>query len=300
MSFSGDVKSELCRFSADTQDCCKLAECYGALLLGKSFSPRMIKFSSEYEFAAEHICDLVNYCLKGDVCSVVKNKQKYQVEITDKSVIQKIYSLFGHSERQLNLRINRANLANADCCHGAFLRGAFLSCGTVTDPQRNYHLEFIIPFMKLSQDFCKLIDDSDLSVKQTVRKGSHVIYIKDSESIEDMLTFMGAQLSSLEIMNIKVEKDVRNRVNRKINFECANIERSVKAGMKQVEAIDLIIRKQGLDSLDPEYKELAQLRMENPDMSLKQLSESLSEPISRSGVKHRLDKLIEMAENLKK
>ena len=299
MSFSGDVKSELCRFSQDTEDCCKHAECYGALIMGKSFTPRLIKFSTEYENVANHVSELLNYCLKENISSVKKNKQKYQIEITDKKDIKKIYNLFGHTENQLNLRINRANMASTECCNGAFLRGAFLACGTVTDPQRNYHLEFIVPFMKLSQDFYKLIDDVNLRVKQTVRKGCHVVYIKDSEDIEDMLTYMGAQLSSLEIMNIKVEKDVRNRVNRKINFECANIERSVQAGLKQVEAIELIIERQGLDTLPEEYKELALLRLENPDMSLKQLSESLPEPISRSGVKHRLDKLIEIAEKLK-
>lgn len=300
MSFSGDVKNELCRFSQNTQDCCKLAECYGALLMGKTFSPKLIKFSSEYEGVADHVSALINHCLNENICRAVKYRQKYQITISNKEDIDKIYSLFGHSERQLNLRINRANLANTDCCYGAFLRGAFLACGTITDPMRNYHLEFIVPFLKLSQDFCKLIDDTDLCAKQTVRKGSHVIYIKDSENIEDMLTFMGAPLSSLEIMNIKVEKDVRNRVNRKINFECANIERSVKAGLKQVEAIELIIKKRGIDSLPEEYRELAQIRLENPDMSLQQLCDSLSEPISRSGVKHRLDKLMEIAEDLEK
>ncbi|MBQ7596131.1 MAG: hypothetical protein IJU45_05650, partial [Clostridia bacterium] len=115
MSFSGDVKNELCRYSADTDDCCKLAECYGALIMGKSFSPRLIKFSTEYDFVAEHVCDLINYCLKENICQAVKNKHKYQIEITNKAVIKKIYDLFGHSERQVNLRINRANLLKPDC-----------------------------------------------------------------------------------------------------------------------------------------------------------------------------------------
>ncbi len=299
MSFSAEVKKEICSVTETTEDCCKVAECYGALILGKSFSSRCIKFSTEYEYVADHVCNLLEECLGEKICEVKQNKSKYQFEITDSKDIKKVFYFFGHELNQLNLRINRANIIN-ECCFSAFLRGAFLACGTVTDPERNYHLEFIVPFMKLSQDLFKLISDTDIQVKTLVRKGSHVIYIKDSENIEDMLTFIGAQMSSLKIMSIKVEKDVRNRVNRKINFEYANIERSIKAGLAQVEAIELIIERQGLDTLPKEYKELAQIRLENPDMSLKQLGDELSTPLSRSGVKHRLDKLIEIADKLKK
>ncbi len=299
MSFTGEVKKEICSVYENSQDCCKLAECYGALISGKSFSSRCIKFSTEYEYVTSHICSLLNLCLGEELCKVEHNKSKFQFEITEKDKILKVFSLFGHEINQLNLRINRSNLQN-DCCYSAFLRGVFLACGTIADPKKNYHLEFNIPFMKLSQDLYKLICDSDLSAKTAVRKGSHIIYIKDSEDIEDMLTFIGAQISSLEIMSIKVEKDVRNRVNRKINFEYANIERSIQAGLKQVEAIELIIQRQGLDTLPDEYKELALIRLENPDMSLKQLGEELSTTLSRSGIKHRLDKIVEIAENLKK
>lgn len=299
MSFSADVKKEICAVTEEKDECCKVAECYGALIMGKSFSSRCIKFSTEYDFVAEHICNLLNECLEEKVCEITKNRSKYQLEITKPEDIKKVFYYFGHELNQFNLRINRGNLLN-ECCFSAFLRGAFLACGTITDPQRNYHLEFIVPYMKLSQDLFKLISDAELQAKTLVRKGAHVIYIKDSENIEDMLTFIGAQISSLEIMSIKVEKDVRNRVNRKINFEYANIERSIKAGLAQVEAIKLIIERQGIDTLPEEYKELAQIRLENPEMSLKQLGEELSTPLSRSGVKHRLDKLIEIADKLKK
>ena len=299
MSFSGDVKNEICRVTETAAECCKIAECYGALITGKSFSSRSIRFSTEYEFAARHVCDLLAEVLGERLCEVQQNKSRFQFEIRRQADIKKVFDFFGHEMNQLNLRINRANLMD-DCCYSAFMRGVFLACGTVTDPSRNYHLEFIIPFMRLSQDLYKLIEDTEIQVKYIVRKGAHVIYIKDSENIEDMLTFIGAQMSSLEIMSIKVEKDMRNRVNRKVNFEYANIERSVKAGMAQVEAIKLIIKKQGLDTLPDEYKELANLRLENPDMTLKQLGETLSTPLSRSGVKHRLDRIMEIAENLKK
>lgn len=299
MSFSADVKKEICAVTETTEDCCQIAECYGALIMGKSFSPRSIKFSTEYEFVARHVCDLLTEVIGAKLCEVEQNKSKFQFEITDPKDIKEVFYFFGHEPNQVNLRINRANIID-ECCFSAFMRGVFLACGTVTDPNRNYHLEYIVPFLKLSQDLYKIISDVDIQAKTVVRKGSHVIYIKDSENIEDMLTFIGAQISSLEIMSIKVEKDVRNRVNRKINFEYANIERSIKAGLAQVEAIELIIERQGIDTLPEEYKELAQLRLENPDMSLKQLGEELSTPLSRSGVKHRLDKIIEIADKLKK
>ncbi len=300
MSFSGEVKKELCQqLPEEMKECCKFAECYGALLMGKSFSSREIVFSTEYDYVCEHIYALLNECMGEQLFEKEKSKSKYKLIIRDAEKIKKVYDFFGHDKKQLNLRINRGNLVD-ECCIAAFLRGAFLACGTVTDPNKTYHLEFVISFMKLSQDFYRLISEAELQAKTVVRKGSNVVYIKDSENIEDTLTFIGASLSSLELMSVKIQKDMRNKVNRQVNFECANIERSVKAGMVQVEAIELIIKRQGLDTLPEGYKELCLLRLDNPDMSLKQLGESLSTPLSRSGVKHRLDKILETAEKLKK
>ncbi len=300
MSFSGEVKKELCEYAPEEANgCCKLAECYGALLMGKSFSSREIVFSTEYEYVAEHIYNLFYDCFGEQLFEREKSKSKFKLVINGADKIKKVYDWFGHDKKQLNLRINRGNFSD-ECCLPFFIKGAFLACGTVTDPNKNYHLEFVIPFMKLSQDFYKIITDTGIIAKTVVRKGSNVVYIKDSENIEDLLTMIGASRSTLELMSIKIQKDMRNKINRQVNFECANIERSVKAGLVQVEAINLIIKRQGIDTLPEEYKELALLRLDNPDMSLKQLGESLSVPLSRSGVKHRLDKILEIAEKLKK
>lgn len=300
MSFSGEVKRELCEYIIDDMaECCKVAECYAALLFGKSFSSREIVFSTEYDYVSTHISNLCEDCFGEQLFEKQKSKSKYKLVISDKNKIKKVYDFFSHDNKQLNLRINRGNISD-ECCLQSFLRGAFLACGTVTDPNKTYHLEFVIPFMKLSQDFFKLISETGIACKTVVRKGSNVVYIKDSENIEDILTLIGAQRSTLELMSIKIQKDMRNKVNRQVNFECANIERSVKAGLIQVEAINLIIKRQGIDTLPEEYKELALLRLDNPEMSLKQLGESLSVPLSRSGVKHRLDKILEIADKLKK
>ena len=142
----------------------------------------------------------------------------------------------------------------------------------------------------------KILTDFGLKAKLILRKYSYVVYLKDSESIEDLLTLMGAVNSSLELMGIKIQKDVRNKINRQMNFESANMSRSIEAGLAQVEAIEIIEKKQGLDPLSDELKEVAILRKENPDMSLKQLGENLSVPISRSGVNHRLMKIMEIAD----
>ncbi|MEE0443496.1 MAG: DNA-binding protein WhiA, partial [Acutalibacteraceae bacterium] len=200
-----------------------------------------------------------------------------------------------HAVNSISLRINRGVFED-DECYGSFLRGVFLSCGSIANPDKNYHLEFVIPFHNLSLDLLKILTDFGLKAKLILRKYSYVVYLKDSESIEDLLTLMGAVNSSLELMGIKIQKDVRNKINRQMNFESANMSRSIEAGLAQVEAIEIIEKKQGLDSLSDELKEVAILRRENPDMSLKQLGENLTVPISRSGVNHRLMKIMEIAD----
>ena len=153
----------------------------------------------------------------------------------------------------------------------ALLRGAFLACGTLTDPEKDYHLEFVVPYRYISRDLAKLLHEWNLAPKQLERKGSHVVYCKDSERIEEILTLMGAQNAALELMGIKMYKDMRNNINRKINFETANISRTANAAAEQVYAIETILEHAGLESLPEELKEIALLRLENPEMSLREL-----------------------------
>ncbi len=152
---------------------------------------------------------------------------------------EKVFDKFGHTLNESNLRINRANIS-CEQCPGAFLRGVFLSCGTVTDPERGYHLEFVVPYKKLCMDLMKLLDELNLNPKYIIRKGNHVIYFKDSESIEDVLAIIGAQEASLYVMNVKIEKDVKNKINRIVNFELSNIGKTIGASNIQIEAIEYI------------------------------------------------------------
>ena len=162
-------------------------------------------------------------------------------------------------------------------------------------------MEFVVSFLNLARDFMTLLSEIsalDLQPAFINRKGAYVIYIKGSERIADLLTYMGASYAAMELMQVKMVKEVRNYVNRKTNFETANIDKTVSAAAKQVAAIEKIVKGVGIESLPEELRELATLRYENPEMSLRELGEGLSEPISRSGVNHRLQRIMKLAENL--
>ncbi len=296
MSFSREVKEELSAIE-NTSECCLKAQCYGMLLYGKAFSRNRISFQTENENIAKTYCAVCEEYCSVIPKTVLTDAGNYSISISKSDDIKSIYQVFGHTQSNVVLRLNRANL-EYDCCYGAFLRGVFLSAGTISNPNKNYHLEFIVSRLKLKDDLLSVLTDVGLSPKEIVRNGSFVIYFKDSESIEDILTLMGATSSSLELMGVKMVKDVRNKINRKINFETANISRTVNASVAQIDAINKIIKLKGLEFLPENLRLVAKVRLENPDMSLDELKKALGENISRSGVNHRLNKLIKIAESL--
>lgn len=297
MSFTADVKTELSdiSFLSETQ---KHAYAYGLLLFGKSFNLRSVSSATDYKCVIDSFFGAVSEITGVEPTVSNLKSGKWMMKIPFSVDRKKVIESFYHSPNEISLRVNHINFED-DECYYAFLRGAFMSCGSLADPNKGYHLEFVVQHNKLSGDLLKILTDLGLSAKYILRKYSHVIYIKGSENIEDLLTMMGAPNSSLHLMGIKVQKDVRNKINRKMNFESANMSRAIEAGLAQVEAIEIIEKKQGLDSLTDELKELAVLRKENPDMSLKELGAALSVPISRSGVNHRLEKLMSIAEKYK-
>lgn len=297
MSFTQQVKSELSQLEIEAE-CCKRSFSYGFLLYGKSFTSRTVVCSTHYADVME-VFERTIKETSGVQTSLTQLKSgKITLKIPSAEDRKKLIEYFDHDINSVSLRINRG-VFDDDECYGAFLRGVFLTCGSISDPNNGYHMEFAVPYRNLCMDLLKILTDFGLKAKSIMRQYSYVIYLKDSESIEDALTLMGAVNSSLEIMGIKVQKNVKNKINRQMNFESANMSRSIEAGLAQVEAIRIIEQKQGLDSLSDELKEVAILRMENPDMSLKQLGQSLSVPISRSGVNHRLMKIMELAEKYK-
>lgn len=296
MSFSSDIKSELCANLPDTA-CCRRAFLYGMLLFGRSFSAAGIILSTEnpeiagfYVRLLEELCDV---CTKADVTP----KGKTTVSVPKKGDRLLVLDQFGHSVREVTLKINHSNF-ECENCAGAFFAGAFLSCGTISSPHKDYHLEFVVPYLNLSRSLIKLMSDFELQPKLANRKGYCIVYFKESESIEECLYRMGAHSGAFEIMNIKVFKDFRNKANRVANCETANIVRMANASAPQVQAIRKIEQRKGMHYLSQELQEIAQLRMDNPEASLQELAAMTAGSLSRSGVNHRLKKIEKIAEEL--
>ncbi len=295
MSFTSKVKDEICSI-ADMPTCCYHAMTYGLLLCGRSFSSTSMMLVTEHEGVAAAYSKAVGG-ITGEAPAVKCSESgKYSVSVTKKADRLKVLDHYGVSEKMVGVRINRSNFAD-ECCYSAFIQGAFLACATMSDPQKSYQLDFIVPYLHLSDDILKLMQELEITAKMVRRKGSYVIYFKSSEAIEDMLMLLGAQNAALEIMQVKIEKDVRNRINRKVNFETANIDRSIDAAQSQLAAIRKLRVSGKFDALPQELRELAELREEYPENSLKELGNMLSVSLSRSGVYHRLNKIVSLAES---
>lgn len=306
MSFSSNIKDELIKIE-DMTPCCVHAMAYGMLLFGRSFSLNGISLMTDHQGVAEKYAETVEKACSVKAVKHVSDAGKITLEFPSEEERVKVLSAFSSTGNERVLRIDRGNLLNEgaqgedgfNCCDAAFLRGAFLSCGTASDPNKSYHIEFVVPFRTLSLDLLKMLNDFGLKAKHMVRRYVNVIYIKDSESIEDLLTIMGAVNSSMEIMNIKIFKDIRNLTNRRNNFENANLLRTADAAYDQVNAIEYLEEKGVLVTLSDDLKQVARLRLENEDASLREIGEMCMPPMSRSAVNHRLKRLISVYEKLK-
>lgn len=295
MSFSQDVKNELLKTEYENS-CCEKSLLYGMLIFGKSFSQYGISMQTENKDISELYKSLLKkYCNVDCAVKVSPKARSYSVLIENKSDCDKILGAFGHSMGG-SLKINHANF---DCptCINAFLAGTFLSCGTISDPKKDYHLEFTVPYMNLAKSLVTFLEETELSPKQSNRKGYNIVYFKGSESIEDCLYLMGASSAMFEMMNVEIIKNIRNKANRTANCETANIDKTVKASLVQIDAIEKIEKTKGLEYLNSDLREMAVLRKDNPEASLAELSRLSG--MSRSGVNHRLKKIVEIAQQIK-
>lgn len=264
----------------------------------KSFSFREVVFQSKSRATAELYCSLLKeLCSIKAVIKASPSGKIYTASVKKAENVARIMSYFAHDKAETSLRIN---FSNFDCeeCQSAFLRGAFLACGAVSSPEKDYHLEFSVPYMNLSKSLVTCLQEKELAPKVTHRKGYNIIYFKDSEEIEDCLYIMGAGKSMFDMMNVKIVKEIRNTANRKANCDAANIEKTVAAASPQIAAIMKIEKEKGLDSLSEPLRQMAEIRMENPDLSLNELAKMFDPPISRSGVNHRLLRLVKIAEEI--
>ncbi len=296
MTFSSKVKTELMNRDDERKPCCTKALVYGLLLFGRSFSASAVKLSTEYEFISAYYADKVKM-ITGVEPLVSENGKKYVRGIRTASDRTRVLDVFGHTGKELTLRINRANLHD-ECCFEAFLAGAFISCGTITTPEKTYHMEFSVSHQKLCKDLIRLMEELELSPKMTSRNNAYSIYFKNSESIEDVLVKMGATEAAMEIMGAKIQKDLINNANRRANFDNANISRIVDASTAQRAAIKLLRDRGVFEKLDDTAQRVAVLREENPIASLSELEELSGGEISRSGINHRLKKILKMADEL--
>ncbi len=296
MSFSMQVKDELVKTEYEAA-CCKKSLLYGMCIFGKSFSAGSVSLQTEHEHVAELYANLlkelfnINYTVKKS-----PKGRNITVSVSEKSDAAKLFKSFGH-EGAGSLKINHSNF-DCESCVKAFTAGAFLSCGTISTPEKDYHLEFTVPYLNLSKSLMTLIEEMELKPKYTYRHGYNIVYFKESESIEDCLYLMGASDAMFEMMNVKIVKDFRNMANRKANCETANITRMVNAVAGQIQAIDKIWNKKGKEYLPENLEILAELRYENPDLSLSELAQMCNPSLSRSGVNHRLKRIIDIAAEL--
>ncbi len=188
-------------------------------------------------------------------------------------------------------------MAEKECCKKALIRGAFLGGGTIIDPQKNYNLELVAPDEELAQEMRKLLRDAGFGFSLARRKAKYVLYMKNSESISDFLSYIGAFKAQMELLNIKIEKELRNEFNRAANSEIANLEKTIHAAVEQIKVIEKIDQTMGIEKLPEDLREVARLRLSHKDLSLSELGALLDPPLTKSGVNHRLKKLMQYGEN---
>lgn len=301
MSFAQQIKERLCEM--EQKDCCGAAFGCG-LLFSHAGHRKQVLLRTELPQAITLLDDLYKR-LTGHAMPVsrpdftaCRNKPcsvlfKAPTEESREAVL----SVFGQWDHRGGKMMPLPALLKKDCCRRAFVRGLFVGCGVICDPQKEYHLELSFPTPAQAEGILAVLIRCRFTPKQTERRGRYALYFKESGQIEDFLVYIGDNSGMFELSNIRIYKDLRNSANRKTNCDMANLDRTVAVASRQVEDIRLIAERQGLESLADELKQTALMRLENTDMSLAQMSKELG--VGRSGVNHRLKRLSDMAEKLR-
>lgn len=307
MSFSSDVKNEIINQSGMTKKQ-RIAELLGMLCFGARISISSDEYRLKFSTENPRVARTFYLLIKND-CNIKSNLRVYKgaksilyfVTIDNTLDINDLFhttGLLGTNEDIsdfLNFHISPKYVSDSSE-KKAFIKGAFLGGGSVINPQKNCHLEFVTSHYRLSKDMEELLSQFGLSVKTAVRKSNYVLYFKNNSDVADLLTILGAYDSLMEYHNIKIMKDVRNSINRKMNCDTANMTKTIDASFKQVEAIKKLERLGILSTLSEQLQEIADVRMQYKELGLKELGEMLNPPIGKSGVNHRLRKLIEEAD----
>ncbi len=311
MSFSKNIKEELSKLIPSARHC-QIAEIAAIICLCGKIEQEpdggySVKITTENLTVARKYFMLVKETFQGEVTILGKqgqgNKKTYTLLIKDLQISEKILQATKLIDSDGNLcaieGLVRKDIVQSVCCRRAFIRGAFLASGSMSDPEKTYHFEIITTSQDKAEQLQEVIRFFHVDAKIVLRKKYHVVYVKDGSQIVDMLNIMEAHKALMDLENVRILKEMRNSINRKVNCEAANINKTVTAATKQLEDILYIQHTVGFGDLSPGLEEIAILRMEQPDASLKELGSMLSKPLGKSGVNHRLRKISEIADRIR-
>lgn len=313
MSFSSKLKEELSRQISPARHC-QIAEMAAIIsLCGKIIISEedryTIKIHTENVAVARKYFTLLKktFNISTDVSirrnAYLNKNRTYTVTIREHEdalrVLHAVKLLDENGEVGENLNVVQNVVIQQSCCRRAFIRGAFLSSGSISDPEKFYHFEIVCATEEKAEQLKNIIATFGLEAKIVKRKRYYVVYIKEGNQIVDILNVMEAPVTLMELENIRILKDMRNSVNRQVNCETANINKTVSAAVKQIEDIEYIKDTIGLDNLPDNLREIARERLERPEATLKELGEALDPPVGKSGVNHRLRKLCDLAGRLR-
>lgn len=311
MTFSSSVREELAHLDIDKQ-CCALSE-LSALIrtcatvkIGHKYKIG-IRFETENPSTARRIFNIIKYLydyhseVSAKKIDKLRNGHYYMVSLEDDATVDKMLRETGMMSDTENVfsmskKIPK-DLLDTSCCVKSFLRGCFLGSGSMSDPNKSYHLEFDVHDEHLANTIHSLLRGYELNAKITLRKTTYVIYIKEAENIISLFSLIGSHSSLLKMENILILKNVRNNVNRAMNFENANSNKTVDAAQRQIHSIKALEAAGKYNTLPVSLKEAAELRLENPESTLSELSE-ISGNITKSGMNHRMRRIMDLAKNL--
>ena len=296
MSFSAQVKQELCRAPL-SRACCARAEAYGVLLFCHTFSPDEIRIITRSPALKARLPLLFKkaFQVEFDALAPAEGEDKATFLLKNGDKLPAVFNALDCDRARLVAHHVNFALLEEPHCRLAFLRGAFLAGGSVTDPAKRYHLELVTSHASAARETQALMGEADFEAKLTARGSNSVLYFKKSEHIEDFLTAAGAPVSAMEVMNAKLEKDLLGRVNRRVNCDAANVDKSVAAAQGQISAIARLEEQGVLTALPDKLRQAARLRVDNPELTLSQLAALCNPPVTKSCFNHRLRKLVELA-----
>ncbi|HIS56391.1 MAG TPA: DNA-binding protein WhiA [Candidatus Fimimorpha excrementavium] len=304
MSFSGEVKEELSGYLPAARHCqiAELAAIFGMCgQIQREKSGLWVRIHTENIAVARKYFTLLQktFNIKADMCvrrnAYLKKSRTYIIVITNQDEVQRFLEALKIEDETGNLTENKKitdqRILQSSCCRRAFIRGAFLASGSISDPEKFYHLEIVCTSQEKAEQMRQIINSFPVEAKIVRRKKYHVVYIKEGEQIGEMLRIMEASMAVMNLENIRIVKEMRNSINRQVNCETANIHKTVSAAIEQINDIKYIREYVGFDNLPENLREIALARLEKPEATLKELGDSLTPPVGKSGVNHRLRKL---------